>query len=328
MEHLERRSHLKHGSRPNKLDKIPENEITPEHLYYSRRQFMASMSAVAASAFLVACTRQTLGEPAAPLFCDNAAAAGTSDELGNSLTPCNVVTTHNNFYEFSYEKEVVRPARNFKTSPWTITVGGLVDNPGSFSVDELIKIYQPEERIYRMRCVEAWSMVIPWIGFPLSRLLQDAHPKPEAKFVRFTSFYDPEQMPGDKSLPFPYFEGLRLDEAVHDLTILATGLYGKPLPPQDGAPIRLVVPWKYGFKSAKSIVNIDLTAEMPPTFWSTLSPEEYGFYANVNPNVKHPRWSQSSERYITELQRRPTLMFNGYDQVAHLYEGMDLAKFY
>jgi len=330
MAHLERRSHLKRSSTAYKLDKLPEDKITPEHLYISRRKFIAGVGAVAATAFLAACTRQIPDTPTTtPAFCDNARAAGTNDELGDELTPCNDVTNYNNFYEFSYGKEdVASLSRNFKTSPWMVTVGGLVNKPGSFSIDELVEKYRPEERIYRMRCVEGWSMVIPWIGFPMGKLLQNVQPKPEAKFVRFESLYDPEQMPGDRSLPFPYFEGLRLDEAMHDLTILATGLYGKPLPPQDGAPIRLVVPWKYGFKSAKSILNIELTAEMPSTFWSTLTPSEYGFYANVNPNVDHPRWSQSSERRIGEIQRRPTLMFNGYDQVAPLYEGMDLAKFY
>ncbi len=288
------------------------------------------MGVVAATAFLAACTPQGSGTPSgSSAFCDDAKAVGSADELGDKLTTCNDITSYNNFYEFSYGKEdVANLSRNFKTSPWTVTVGGLVNKPGSFSVDELVKKYRPEERIYRMRCVEAWSMVIPWLGFPLSRLLEDVQPKPEAKFVRFLSFYDPQQMTGDRSLPFPYFEGLRLDEAIHDLAILATGLYGKPFPPQDGAPIRLVVPWKYGFKSAKSILKIDLTSEMPPTFWSTLSPEEYGFYANVNPEVAHPRWSQSSERRIGELRRRPTLMFNGYDQVAALYKGMDLKNFY
>ncbi|MFC2060537.1 protein-methionine-sulfoxide reductase catalytic subunit MsrP [Chloroflexota bacterium] len=330
MGHLERRSHLKHVSSANKPEDILEDKITPQHLYISRRKFITGVGAVAAAALLAACTRQTPGIPTAPpSFCDGAEAASTSDELGDRLTTCNDITNYNNFYEFSYSKEdVASLSRNFKTSPWMVTVGGLVNNPGSFSVDELIKQYQSAEHIYRMRCVEGWSMVIPWIGFPLGRLLRDVQPKPEAKFVRFESLYDPEQMPGDRSLPFPYFEGLRLDEAMHDLTILATGLYGKPLPPQDGAPIRLVVPWKYGFKNAKSISSIDLTAEMPTTFWSTLNPGEYGFYANVNPNVDHPRWSQSSERRIGELQRRPTLMFNGYDQVAPLYEGMDLTEFY
>ncbi len=330
MVHMERRSHLKPSSPAYKPDKLPEDKITPEHLYTTRRQLIVGMGAVAATAFLAACTRQIPGTPTAPpAFCDDAKATGTADELGDKLTTCNDVTNYNNFYEFSYGKEdIARLSRNFKTSPWMVSVGGLVNKPGSFSVDQLINEYQPEERIYRMRCVEGWSMVIPWIGFPLSRLLRDVQPKPEAKFVRFESLYDPDQMPGDRSLPFPYFEGLRLDEAMHDLTILATGIYGKPLPPQDGAPIRLVVPWKYGFKSAKSILNIDLTAEMPPTFWSTLASQEYGFYANVNPNIDHPRWSQSSERRIGELKRRTTLMFNGYDQVAPLYEGMDLTKFY
>ncbi|MFC1964707.1 protein-methionine-sulfoxide reductase catalytic subunit MsrP [Chloroflexota bacterium] len=332
MAHLERRSHLNRISSANKPEDISEDKITPENLYISRRKFIAGMGAVAATTLLAACTRQTPDIPTTttpPTFCDDAKAASTADELGGRLTICDDITNYNNFYEFSYSKEdVASLSRDFKTSPWMVTVGGLVNNPGSFSVDELTKKYQPEERIYRMRCVEGWSMVIPWIGFPLSRLLQDVQPKPEAKFVRFESLYDREQMPGDRSLPFPYFEGLRLDEAVHDLSILATGLYGKPLPPQDGAPIRLIVPWKYGFKSAKSILSIELTAEMPPTFWATLNPAEYGFYANVNPDVNHPRWSQSSERRIGELQRRPTLMFNGYDQVVPLYEGMDLKKFY
>ena len=344
MAHLERRSHLKRSSLSDNPDRLPGDEITPERLYVSRRKFIVGMGAVAATAFLAACAGKTPDitttspditttspdiTTASPEFCDGTITTGTADELGDKLTACDDVTSYNNFYEFSYGKENIADlSRNFKTSPWMVTVGGLVSNPGSFSVEELIERYQPEERIYRMRCVEGWSMVIPWNGFSLSRLLGDVQPKPEAKFVRFESFYDPEQMPGDKSLPFPYFEGLRLDEAMHDLAILSTGIYGKPLPPQDGAPIRLVVPWKYGFKSAKSILNIDLTAEMPPTFWPTLIPEEYGFYANVNPDVDHPRWSQSSERRIGELQRRSTPMFNGYDQVAALYEGMDLTKFY
>lgn len=330
MAYLERRSHIKGCSIPNKRGILIEDEITPKHICISRRKFLAGMGVVAAGAFLQACKKQITGTIITPTsFCDNAKASGIVDEFGDKLTTCNEVTHYNNFYEFSYDKEdVASLSRNFKTSPWKITVGGLVSRPGSFSVDDLINTYQPEEHIYRMRCVEAWSMVIPWVGFRLNRLLKDVQPKPEAKFVRFTSFYDSVQMPGDSSLPFPYFEGLRLDEAMHELTILATGLYGNRLPPQDGAPIRLVVPWKYGFKSAKSILNIDLTSSMPPTFWSTLSPSEYGFYANVNPNVDHPRWSQSSERRIGELRRRPTLMFNGYDQVMQLYEGMDLTRFY
>ncbi len=335
MVNMESRSHLKRISSADDPDKLPADRVTPERIYLSRRKFITGVGLVAATAFLAACTRQTPGMPTTGTpttsaeFCDGAEAAGTADELGDNLTTCNDITNYNNFYEFSYGKEdVAKRARDFKTSPWTVTVGGLVNKPGSFSVDELIKKYHPEERIYRMRCVEAWSMVVPWLAFPLGRLLQDVQPKAEAKFVSFASFYDPEEMPGDMSLPFPYFEGLRLDEAMHELTVLATGLYGKPLPPQDGAPIRLVVPWKYGFKSAKSLVKINLTDRMPPTFWSTLAPDEYGFYANVNPNVDHPRWSQSSERRIGEFKRRPTLIFNGYDQVAPLYEGMDLKKFF
>jgi sulfoxide reductase catalytic subunit YedY len=328
-------SHLDHVAWRERRDKLPEDKIMPEHLYVSRRKFIAGVSMVAATAFLAACAGKAPGtitsSPSATSasFCDGARAAGTADELGDPLNTCEDITSYNNFYEFSYNKsDVAAKAKDFKTSPWTVKVGGLVDKPGSFTIDQLIKQYHPEERIYRLRCVEAWSMVIPWLGFPLSRLLEDAQPQSAAKYVRFLSFYNASEMPGDPSLPFPYFEGLRLDEAMQDLTILATGLYGKPLPPQEGAPVRVVVPWKYGFKSAKSLLNIDLTADQPPTFWSELSPREYGFYANVNPSVNHPRWSQASERRIGELKRRPTLLFNGYDQVAPLYEGMDLAKFY
>ncbi len=307
------------------------DQITPERLYVSRKDFIVGAGAISGAAFLAACTGGGGGggstTPTEAAFCDGAVAGGTADELGAKLTPCKDITTYNNFYEFSYSKgDVAKLSKDFKTSPWTVSVGGLVSTPLSFTVEELVQRYKPEERIYRMRCVEAWSMVIPWIGFPLSRILQEAAPKPEAKFVRFVSFYDSKQMPGDTSLPFPYFEGLRVDEAMQDLAILATGMYGKGLPPQDGAPIRLVVPWKYGFKSAKSIIKIELTDQMPSTFWSTISPSEYGFFANVNPNVDHPRWSQASERRIGELSRRTTLLFNGYDQVASLYQGMDLAK--
>ncbi len=330
MAHPEERSHLRRDAPSAQTGKPPGDSITPWHLYVSRRRFIEGMGVLAASAIAASCTPRGISvSTGAPSFCDDARAGGTGDELGEALTPCNDVTNYNNFYEFSYEKDDVAPlSRNFKTSPWTVRVGGLVNRPGSFSVDELANKYHPEERIYRMRCVEAWSMVIPWLGFPLSRLLEDVQPRPEARFVRLLSFYDSKQMPGDSSLPFPYAEGLRLDEAMHDLTILATGLYGKPLPPQDGAPIRLVVPWKYGFKSAKSIMSIELTSDMPRTFWSALTPREYGFYGNVNPDVDHPRWSQSSERRIGEFRRRPTLMFNGYDRVASIYKGMDLAKFY
>jgi sulfoxide reductase catalytic subunit YedY len=260
------------------------------------------------------------------------AGTGTgTDELTDELTSENDINSYNNFYEFSLGKtEVARLAQDFKTSPWTVEVGGLVDNPGTFDLDDL-QTFAQEERIYRMRCVEAWSMVIPWLGFPLAALLEEVGPTSDAQFVRFETLYDPEQMPGQKSGAFewPYVEGLRLDEAMHDLTILATGIYGKPLLPQTGAPIRLVVPWKYGFKCIKSIVKIDLVAEMPVSLWMAQAPNEYGFYANVNPDVSHPRWSQASERRIGESGRRETLFLNGYEQeVAYLYEGLDLRQWF
>jgi sulfoxide reductase catalytic subunit YedY len=314
------------------MEKIPASEITPEHLYLSRRQFIAAASAVAASAILSACGVPSSAPASSSSASSNSAAPQANrniDELGDKLTPYDAVTNYNNFYEFSLNKEDVAPkSQNFKTSPWTVQVGGLVNKPRTFSIDDLLK-FEQEERIYRLRCVEAWSMVIPWIGFPLSKLLAQAEPQSKAKYVRFETLLDPNQMPGqrDPYFKWPYAEGLRLDEAMHDLTILATGLYGKPLPPQDGAPIRLVVPWKYGFKSCKSIVKIDLVEEMPISFWMRSAPNEYGFYANVNPDVSHPRWSQASERRIGELGRRKTLLFNGYaDQVAQLYQGMDLRK--
>lgn len=316
------------------MNKIHPSEITPEYLYLSRRQFIAAAGAVAASAVLSACGVQT---PAfTPASSSASSVAGLkvnkdADELGDKLTSYENITHYNNFYEFSIDKEdVARLAQNFKTSPWAVQVGGLVHKPRTFSIDDLLK-FEQEERIYRLRCVEAWSMVIPWVGFPLSKLLAQVEPQSNAKYVRFETLLDPQQMPGQRTPYFkwPYAEGLRLDEAMHDLTILATGLYGKPLPPQDGAPIRLVVPWKYGFKSCKSIVKIDLVAEMPVSFWMASAPSEYGFYANVNPNVSHPRWSQETERRIGEFARRKTLMFNGYaEQVAHLYAGMDLKKNY
>ena len=237
------------------------------------------------------------------------------------------ITTYNNFYEFTVDKSsVAGMAKNFISSPWQVQVGGLVTNPKTYDLDQLLKFDQ-QERIYRLRCVEGWSMVIPWQGFPLARLLEQVEPTSAAKYVRFETLSDPEQMPGqgDRYFPWPYVEGLRIDEAMHDLTLLATGLYGKSLPPQNGAPFRLVVPWKYGFKSIKSIVKIDLVAEMPTSLWMASAPNEYGFYANVNPQVSHPRWSQASERRIGEFSRRETLMFNGYaEEVSSLYAGMDL----
>ena len=240
------------------------------------------------------------------------------------------ITNYNNFYEFSTEKRsVASEARGFVTRPWTVAVEGLVNKPKVYDLDDLLKIAPPEERIYRHRCVERWSMVIPWVGFPLAKLLQQVEPLSSAKFVAFQTLYDPQRMPNQNSgvLDWPYVEGLRLDEAMHPLTILASGLYGEAMPPQDGAPLRLVVPWKYGFKGIKSIVKIRLVDSEPPTTWNLAGPNEYGFYSNVNPQVDHPRWSQAMERRIGEYGMRETLMFNGYgEQVAQLYTGMDLRK--
>jgi sulfoxide reductase catalytic subunit YedY len=320
---------------------IPSSEITPEHLYLSRRAFMTGTAAVAGAAVLAACAPKTdltgqssvsqrataaPGEtPAAP-----AVIPGQTDELGDPLTEFEIVTHYNNYYEFSTNKEAVAgKAQDFPTSPWQVTVGGLVRNGGVYDIEALRTQFAQEERIYRMRCVEGWSMVIPWLGFPLSALLKEVEPTSDAQYVRFETLYDPKNMPGQIS-PFfnwPYVEGLRLDEAMNDLTLLATGLYGKDLLPQNGAPVRLVVPWKYGFKGIKSIVKIDLVDTMPESLWMVAAPNEYGFYANVNPEVSHPRWSQATERRIGEGGRRPTLLFNGYEeQVAALYAGMDLRE--
>lgn len=314
--------------------KVNPSEITPEHLYMSRRKFLAGIGAALVSTFIFSsCERSGMQLPQEDAdFCDSASAGASTDELGAILTPCQDITNYNNYYEFSADKEEVAViARNFITSPWDVKVGGLVNRPQTFALEDLLRMFPPEERVYRLRCVEAWSMVIPWLGFPLAALLKEVEPTSKAKYVRFETIYDPTQMPGQKTklLDWPYVEGLRLDEAMHDLTILATGLYGKPLPPQDGAPIRLVVPWKYGFKNIKSIVRIDLVEEMPVSAWMVAAPREYGFYANVNPDIPHPRWSQASERRIGQLTRIKTLPFNGYaDEVAHLYAGMDLKKFF
>jgi sulfoxide reductase catalytic subunit YedY len=312
------------------MKKIDPSEITPEYLYLNRRQLIAGMGALAAASFLGACTP----EPAQPAPTATGSTPPPSptamtEQLESELTPFEDVAGYNNFYEFTLSKTgVAELAEDFKTSPWEVEVGGLVSTPTTFDLDDIMA-FEQEERIYRMRCVEAWSMVIPWRGFPLSKLLEAVEPTSEAQFVRFETLYDPQRMPGQNRavLDWPYVEGLRLDEAMHDLTILATGLYGKDLPPQNGAPLRLVVPWKYGFKSIKSIVKIELVAEMPTTSWMAASPNEYGFYANVNPNVPHPRWSQATERVIGKGGRRETELFNGYEEeVAHLYAGMDLGE--
>lgn len=308
------------------------DKITPEPLYHSRRKFLKLVGMVGVSAALAACGIKPTSENAADDLPEGTeTTSGTTTLPEDSLTPYDLVTEYNNFYEFSLGKEdVAAKAAGFNATNWTVEIGGLVDRPMTVSVDELVKSYPPEERVYRMRCVEGWSMVIPWNGFPLHRLLADIGVQADAKYVRFTTPYDRDMFPNQGSFGFawPYTEGLRLDEAQHDLTLLATGLYGKDLPAQDGAPIRLVVPWKYGFKSIKSISKIELVADQPDTFWSSANPGEYGFYSNVNPDVPHPRWSQSTERRIGELGRRPTGMFNGYSEVAPLYEGMDLAKYY
>ena len=320
----------------DKFKPVPvlSSEITPKSLYLSRRDFLKAAGIVTGSALLAACAPEASeqAEGPSPEAPAPPSSAGKTDELGNPLNAFEEITNYNNFYEFSTDKQAVAIlSEDFKTDPWSVEVGGLVNNPKTYSIEDLLKMFPQEERIYRLLCVEAWSMVIPWNGFPLASLLKEVEPTSDAKYVRFESIYDPKQMPGQKS-PFynwPYQEGLRLDEAMNDLAILATGLYGEMMPNQDGAPIRVVVPWKYGFKSIKSIVKIELVDYQPATLWSDAAPNEYGFYSNVNPEVSHPRWSQASERRIGELGRRPTLMFNGYaEQVASLYEGMDLAKFY
>ncbi len=319
----------------NKFKSIPvlSSEITSKSQYLSRRDFLKAAGIVTGTALLAACAPKASEQVAGPVAeAPVPSSAGKADELGDVANSFDEITNYNNYYEFSTDKQAVAGlAKNFTTDPWTVEVSGLVNNPKTFGVDDLLKMFPQEERIYRLRCVEAWSMVIPWNGFPLASLLKEVEPTSDAKYVRFETIENRDEMPGLKS-PFyqwPYQEGLRLDEAMNDLTLLATGLYGEMMPNQNGAPIRLVVPWKYGFKSIKSIVKIELVAEQPATLWSSAAQNEYGFYSNVNPNVSHPRWSQTSERRIGDLGRRETLMFNGYEeQVAYLYEGMDLAVYY
>ncbi len=302
---------------------VPSRDITDQRLYRSRREFIRSAAGIAVAGLavpsvLAACARRAEGQ--------GTPGAGPNDPL----TPYDDVTTYNNYYEFGTDKaDPAHHAGALRIRPWTVAIEGEVAKPGHYDVDELIRLFPPQERVYRMRCVEAWSMVIPWLGFPLGDLLKRVEPRSTARFVEFTTLYDPQQMPGQRRnvLDWPYVEGLRLDEAMHPLTILSVGLYGKMLLPQNGAPIRLVVPWKYGFKGIKSIVKIRLVREQPVNTWQASASNEYGFYANVNPEVDHPRWSQARERRIGEFRKRPTLMFNGYgDQVAQLYAGMDLRR--
>ena len=292
---------------------LSEKDVTPQPIYLNRRQFLKSAGIAALASFT--------GKWAAAL--------GRFDTT-ETRTPYEDVTHYNNFYEFATDKtSPARLAEGFVSKPWSVRVEGLCQKPKTWDMDELLKKFPQEERIYRLRCVEAWSIVVPWNGFPLAALLKEAQPTASAKFVEFTTAADKRQMPGlaYPVLDWPYREGLRLDEAMHPLTFAVTGLYGKPLPGQNGAPLRLAIPWKYGFKGAKSIVRIRFMDKRPATAWNTAAPDEYGFYSNVNPTVDHPRWSQAKERRLGELFRRPTLMFNGYeDQVASLYKGMDLAK--
>lgn len=308
---------------------ITSSEITPRSWYLNRRHFLTGAVALA-GASVVGTKLTALLSPA------QVALAGTKlsykpGPFGTTekQTPLKDITHYNNYYEFSTDKyEPAELAKNFNPRPWTVKVDGLVNKPRTFDIDTLLKL-PLEERVYRMRCVEGWSMVIPWVGFPLKSLLDQVEPNSKAKYVEFTSLNDPKRFPGQQRqvLEWPYVEGLRMDEAMHPLAILAVGLYGETLPNQDGAPIRLVVPWKYGFKGIKAIVRIRLVDKEPVSTWTKAAANEYGFYSNVNPNVDHPRWSQAKERRIGEFLKRPTLMFNGYgDQVASLYSGMDLRK--
>jgi sulfoxide reductase catalytic subunit YedY len=322
-----------------KPDDIKSSEITDQKTYLNRRTFMRVAALAGTTAATGLLYRQlnpppAVVEPRAKIAdvvttpSGDAAASGFT--VKEKLTSLEDITNYNNFYEFSTEKRsVATEARGFVTRPWTVSVEGLVNKPKVYDLDDLLKIAPPEERIYRHRCVEAWSMVIPWVGFPLAKVLQVVEPHSTAKYVAFQTLYDPKRMPNQNTgvLDWPYVEGLRLDEAMHPLTLLASGLYGASMPPQDGAPLRLVVPWKYGFKGIKSIVKIKLVDSEPPTTWNLAGPSEYGFYSNVNPLVNHPRWSQGRERRIGEFGMRETLMFNGYaDQVANLYTGMDLRR--
>ena len=320
---------------------IPSSEITDERLYLDRRTFLAAAGVLGLGAAGLALPRLLRGPGGAPA---GGPTMGVADgdvardgEGSPALEPDEVteerrVTTYNNYYEFGLDKgDPSENAQAFRTRPWTVDVDGLVKKPAKYQLEDVLKPSKVEDRVYRLRCVEGWSAVIPWRGIALADVIRRADPLPSAKYVEFTTLYDPKQMPGQRSpvLEWPYREGLRMDEAMHPLAFLATGMYGKTLPNQDGAPLRLVVPWKYGFKSIKAIVRMRFTDKQPATAWNVAAPDEYGFYANVNPTVDHPRWSQAKERRIGEWKRRETLMFNGYgDQVARLYAGLDLRRNY
>jgi sulfoxide reductase catalytic subunit YedY len=313
-----------------KASDIRSCEITDKTLYLERRRFLQVAAATgltaAAGSLLPSLSRPSFGQAREKLEGVQKSAFSTDEPL----TPFEDITNYNNFYEFDTDKySPAKLAKNFRTKPWAVVVEGEVERPAVYQLEDLVKPHALEERIYRLRCVEGWSMVIPWVGFPLGDVIKRFGPTSQAKFVQFTTLLDPEQMPGQRRsvLKWPYVEGLRMDEAMHPLTILAVGLYGEVLPNQDGAPLRLVVPWKYGFKSIKSIVKMRFVEQQPVSSWELAAPHEYGFYSNVNPDVPHPRWSQARERRIGEFSKRKTLMFNGYgDQVAQLYAGMDLKK--
>ncbi|MEH6436436.1 protein-methionine-sulfoxide reductase catalytic subunit MsrP [Massilia sp. DD77] len=319
---------------PNGIDLPFPSEITPREVYEERRRFIARIAATAAvgTSLWEMANREALAQNAAQRL---AASANPALSTKEPQTAFKDATRYNNFYEFGTDKsDPAENAHSLRTRPWTVTIDGEVKKPLTLDIDRLLKLAPLEERIYRLRCVEGWSMVIPWVGYSLSNLLKQVEPTGNARYVEFTTLNDRSQMPGLRSpvLDWPYVEGLRMDEAMHPLALLTLGMYGQVLPNQNGAPVRLVVPWKYGFKSAKSIVRIRLTSRQPRTAWNDSAPNEYGFYSNVNPNVDHPRWSQASERRIGEdgffKPKRKTLMFNGYDQVASLYSGMDLKKFF
>jgi methionine sulfoxide reductase catalytic subunit len=312
-----------------KPDDIKSSEITDEKQYLNRRKFIVAAGAVGAAAVGAAWAGGVLAPGLLRARGHGAGAAAQEEDKVNSYED---ITSYNNFYEFGTDKEDPKEnAHTLRTHPWTVQVAGLVKKPAMYQLEDLVKPHKLQDRVYRLRCVEAWSMVIPWQGIPLADMIKRFEPLPSAKYVAFTTLLRPSEMPGQRRgvLPWPYVEGLRMDEAIHPLTLMVTGLYGKTLPNQNGAPLRVVMPWKYGFKGIKSIVKIEFTDRQPPTTWNIAAPNEYGFYANVNPTVDHPRWTQSRERRIGEFRRRPTLMFNGYgDQVAQLYAGMDLKANY
>jgi methionine sulfoxide reductase catalytic subunit len=307
-------------------------DVTPKNIYFNRRNFLRGLGIAGATTVIGERFSSVLSHHGIVQANTKLPTVKSNYIVNEKITPEDDVTHYNNFYEFGTDKaDPAKNAQNFRTSPWTVSVEGDVKTPRKFSMDEILKLAPLEERIYRHRCVERWSIVVPWIGYSLSTILKLVEPLPKAKYVAFQSFYDPKQMPhsAHTGLDYPYVEGLRLDEAMHALALLCVGMYGETLPSQDGAPVRMVVPWKYGYKSIKSIVKIRLQSSEPPTTWNLQAPNEYGFYSNVNPNVDHPRWSQATERRLGEIFMHKTLMFNGYaDQIASLYNGMDLKKFH